>query len=134
VTAAALLISWLVSVYFVPYIGTLLLKSKPHAAGDQPHELFDTPFYTRFRSLVNWCVQHRWITIGLTIGTLVLGLVGMGKVQNQFFPDSSRLESGKNWFWTLPIPTRPSTRVPIVRPIVIQRCCTHQFTRLRKRV
>jgi multidrug efflux pump len=37
-------------------------------------------------------VQHRWITIGLTIGTLVLGLVGMGKVQNQFFPDSSRPE------------------------------------------
>jgi multidrug efflux pump subunit AcrB len=92
VTAAALLISWLVSVYFVPYLGTLLLKTKPHSAGDQPHELFDTPFYTRFRALVNWCVQHRWITIALTIGTLVLGLVGMGKVQNQFFPDSSRLE------------------------------------------
>ena len=34
VTAAALLISWLVSVYFVPYLGTLLLKTKPHAAGD----------------------------------------------------------------------------------------------------
>ncbi len=92
VTAAALLISWLVSVYFVPYLGTLLLKSKPHAEGEQPHELFDTPFYTRFRALVNWCVEHRWITIGLTIGTLVLGLAGMGKVQNQFFPDSSRLE------------------------------------------
>ncbi|WP_409970401.1 efflux RND transporter permease subunit, partial [Piscinibacter sp.] len=42
VTAAALLISWLVSVYFVPYLGTRLLKTKPHAAGDQPHELFDT--------------------------------------------------------------------------------------------
>jgi multidrug efflux pump subunit AcrB len=92
VTATALLISWLVSVYFVPYLGTLLLKTKPHAAGEQPHELFDTPFYTRFRALVNWCVQHRWITIGLTIGTLVLGLAGMGKVQNQFFPDSSRME------------------------------------------
>jgi multidrug efflux pump subunit AcrB len=92
VTAAALMISWLVSVYFVPYLGTLLLKTRPHAASDQPHELFDTPFYTRFRALVNWCVQHRWITIGLTIGTLVLGLVGMGRVQNQFFPDSSRLE------------------------------------------
>jgi multidrug efflux pump len=92
VTAAALLISWLVSVYFVPYLGTLLLKTKPHAASDQPHELFDTPFYSRFRALVNWCVQHRWITIGLTIGTLLLGLFGMGKVQNQFFPDSNRLE------------------------------------------
>ncbi|MEP6873229.1 MAG: efflux RND transporter permease subunit, partial [Burkholderiales bacterium] len=92
VTAAALLISWLVSVYFVPYLGVVLLKAKPHGAADQPHELFDTPFYARFRATVNWCVQHRWITIGLTIGTLVLGLVGMGKVQNQFFPDSSRPE------------------------------------------
>ena len=93
VTAAALLISWLVSVYFVPYLGTLLLKTKPHANGNgAPHELFDTPFYARFRALVNWCVKHRWITIALTIGTLVLGLAGMGKVQNQFFPDSSRLE------------------------------------------
>jgi len=92
VTAAALMISWFVSVYFVPYLGTLLLKVKPHAASDQPHELFDTPFYTKFRALVNWCVKHRWITIGLTIATLVLGIVGMGRVQNQFFPDSSRLE------------------------------------------
>ena len=96
VTAAALLISWFVSVYFVPYLGVWLLKAKPHAssenAADQPHELFDTPFYTRFRGTVNWCVQHRWITIGLTIGTLVLGIVGMGRVQNQFFPDSSRPE------------------------------------------
>ncbi|MCR5881854.1 efflux RND transporter permease subunit [Rhizobacter sp. J219] len=92
VTAAALLISWFVSVYFVPYLGTVLLKTKPHAADDQPHELFDTPFYSRFRALVDWCVQHRWITIGLTVGTLVLGVVGMGKVQNQFFPDSNRLE------------------------------------------
>jgi multidrug efflux pump len=93
VTAAALLISWFVSVYFVPYLGTLILKSRPHANGNgEPHELFDTPFYSRFRALVNWCVQHRWITIGLTVGTLALGIVGMGKVQNQFFPDSSRME------------------------------------------
>ncbi len=97
VTAAALLISWLVSVYFVPYLGTRLLKVPPHAksaAGgiDQPHELFDTPFYERFRSMVNWCVAHRWITIALTVASLALGVFGMSKVQNQFFPDSSRLE------------------------------------------
>lgn len=92
VTAAALLISWLVSVYFVPYLGTLLLKTPSHTQGQQPHELFDTPFYLRFRELVNWCVKHRWITLALTVGTLVLGMMGMGKVQNQFFPDSSRPE------------------------------------------
>ena len=31
VTAAALIISWVVSVYFVPYLGALLLKSHPAA-------------------------------------------------------------------------------------------------------
>ncbi len=30
VTVIALVLSWLVSVYFVPYLGTLLLKVKPH--------------------------------------------------------------------------------------------------------
>ena len=92
VTALALILSWIVSVYFVPYLGTLLLKPKPHAAADQPHELFDTPFYNHFRKAVNWCVEHRWLTIGATVLTFALGIVGMGKVQQQFFPDSSRPE------------------------------------------
>jgi multidrug efflux pump subunit AcrB len=92
VTAAALVISWVVSVYFVPYLGVLLLKVKPHAAGDSPHELFDSPFYARFRAMVGWCVRHKWITIAATVLSFVLGIVGMGKVQQQFFPDSSRPE------------------------------------------
>jgi len=94
VTSAALVISWLVSVYFVPYLGAWLLhtRSKLHEAGEGPHELFDTPFYTRFRGMVNWCVKHRWITIALTVLTFVAGIAGMGKVQQQFFPDSSRPE------------------------------------------
>ena len=93
VTSAALVISWLVSVYFVPYLGTRILRVSPHAGvAGEPHELFDTPFYARFRALVNWCVKHRWITIGLTIASLLLGLAGMGKVQQQFFPDSTRPE------------------------------------------
>ncbi len=91
VTSAALVISWVVSVYFVPYLGARFLRVKPHAEGES-HDLFDTPFYNRFRQLVGWCVDHRWITIGLTIGVFVLGLAGMGKVQQQFFPDSSRME------------------------------------------
>jgi len=105
VTVIALVLSWFVSVYFVPYLGKLLLKAPPHVAAleqvhghgavtpeVQPHELFDSPFYNRFRATVNWCVAHRWITIGATVLTFALGVVGMGKVQQQFFPDSSRPE------------------------------------------
>ncbi len=92
VTVIALLLSWWVSVFFVPYLGTLFLKVKPHQEGELPAELFDSPFYVRFRKMVNWCVQHRWLTIGATVLTFALGIVGMGKVQQQFFPDSSRPE------------------------------------------
>jgi multidrug efflux pump len=94
VTVIALVLSWLVSVYFVPYLGTLLLKAKPIPAGKDAdhHEHFDTPFYRAFRRTVDWCVEHRWITIGATVLTFALGIAGMGKVQQQFFPDSSRPE------------------------------------------
>jgi multidrug efflux pump len=100
VTVIALVLSWIVSVYFVPYLGTLLLKTPPHVvaateagqAHDEPHEMFDSPFYNAFRRLVNACVRHRWITIGATVALFVLGIAGMGRVQQQFFPDSSRPE------------------------------------------
>jgi multidrug efflux pump subunit AcrB len=92
VTVMALVLSWLVSVYFVPYLGTVILKIKPHDAGDEPHELFNTPFYNTFRKTVNWCVEHRWVTIGIMLLTFALGIFGMGRVQQQFFPDSARSE------------------------------------------
>ncbi|MCA3238403.1 MAG: efflux RND transporter permease subunit [Curvibacter sp.] len=99
VTSLALVLSWVVSVYFVPYLGRILLKAQPHhatsrvaVAADEPHEHFDTPFYNRFRKAVDWCVEYRWLTIGATVLTFALGIAGMGKVQQQFFPDSSRPE------------------------------------------
>jgi multidrug efflux pump len=90
VTVIALVLSWIVAVMFVPYLGMKLLKVKPHVGEVQ--EVFDGPFYDRFRATVDWCVEHRWITIGATILTFALGIVGMGQVQQQFFPDSSRPE------------------------------------------
>ncbi len=103
VTVIALLISWVVSVYFVPYLGLLILKHKKNQAmrdhtgahtddGADHQEHFDTAFYNTFRRMVNWCVKFRWITIGATLLVFALGVVGMGKVQQQFFPDSSRPE------------------------------------------
>ncbi len=93
VTAAALIISWVVSVYFVPYLGQWLLRTRPKMkAGEHTVDLYDSPFYSRLKSTVTWCVTHRWTTIAITIGALVLGFLGMGKVQQQFFPDSSRPE------------------------------------------
>ncbi len=105
VTVIALLVSWVASVVFVPLLGAWLLRVPPHVAAaraqalnsgeapaHEPHEVFDTPFYNSFRRLVRWCVVHRWLTIGATVALFALGVLGMGKVQQQFFPDSSRPE------------------------------------------
>ncbi len=92
VNALALIISWLVAVLFTPYLGYLLLKVKPSSSADGHHELFDTPFYSRFRSLVNWCVEWRKTTIIITLSVFGLGVYGFKFIEQQFFPDSSRTE------------------------------------------
>ncbi|TFV98624.1 efflux RND transporter permease subunit [Oxalobacteraceae bacterium OM1] len=92
VNALALLISWVAAVLFTPYIGFLLLKVKPAAGADGHHELFNTPFYARFRRLVHRCVEWRKTTVALTLGVFALGLFGFRFIEQQFFPDSSRPE------------------------------------------
>ena len=62
VTVVALVLSWIVSVYFVPYLGTLLLKVKPHDPDAPPHELFDTRFY-------NALSPHRELVRASTAGS-----------------------------------------------------------------
>ncbi len=105
VTVIALLVSWVASVMFVPLLGAWLLRVPPHVAAaraaalnnsasahDEPHEVFDTPFYNSFRRLMRWCMVHRWLTIGATALLFGLGVFGMTRVQQQFFPDSVRPE------------------------------------------
>lgn len=72
VTAIALVLSWFVAVIFVPYIGYWLLKKPKDGEGHA--EVFDTPFYQRFRQWIEVCVNHRWITIAVT----VLAFIGGG--------------------------------------------------------
>jgi len=113
----ALLISWLAAVVAIPWLGYKLLPDPraPHrpnplarrlprvaalaaklGLGGPPHaedhDVYSTPFYSRFRRLVSWCVARRWLVIGLTACLFVLAIVGMNKVQKQFFPNSTRLE------------------------------------------
>ncbi|MES2149128.1 MAG: efflux RND transporter permease subunit [Pseudomonadota bacterium] len=90
VNALALLISWVVAVVFTPYIGFMLLKVAPHADGHT--ELFNTPGFMRFRSVVNWCVEWRKTTIVLSMAVFGLGVFGFNFIEKQFFPDSSRPE------------------------------------------
>jgi multidrug efflux pump len=93
VTAIALLVSWVVSVLFVPYLGYKLLPEFRKAGAHADHAaVYAKPFYRRFRALVQWCVEHRWTVIGATAAVFLASVVGFRFVQQQFFPSASRPE------------------------------------------
>jgi multidrug efflux pump len=111
VSAIALIISWFAAVIFVPYLGYHLLPDYNKApqssrlaswfkktlnltdsAQNHHHDIYNTAFYNKFRGLVTACVRYRKTVIAITLVLFVLSVAGFGQVQQQFFPDSTRLE------------------------------------------
>src|SRR6266849_4793356 len=91
VTGYALITSWVVAVVFTPYLGVTLLpeiKTLDHAY----EHIYSTSRYNRFRRLVAWSVQHKFVVAAAVIGALLLAGVGMTLVKQQFFPNSDRPE------------------------------------------
>ncbi|HET6720072.1 MAG TPA: efflux RND transporter permease subunit, partial [Rhodocyclaceae bacterium] len=95
VVSIALIASWIVAVIFTPYIGfkTLNVDKLRAIAEAHPGGIYETAFYRRFRRLLEWCLVHRRLVIGITVATFVLSIVGfvLG-VDKQFFPSSNRPE------------------------------------------
>ena len=95
VVVLALLISWVAAVVFIPYFGYKLLPDghgakEKHGGGH--HDPYQSGFYTRFRRVLEWCLERRWTVIFVTVGAFAVSVAGFGLVQQQFFPDSTRLE------------------------------------------
>ncbi|MCP4996240.1 MAG: efflux RND transporter permease subunit [Gammaproteobacteria bacterium] len=90
VVGIALLISWLVAVLFIPFLGYRLLPtpSSKHVESD----LYQRPFYRLFRRLVGWSVRWRWLVIVFTLGIFAASLFGFKYVDQNFFPTSNRPE------------------------------------------
>ena len=88
----ALIVSWLVAVIFTPYLGVKMLPEiKPVEGGHQA--IYDTPSYQRLRRLITFAVRHKFVVSGIVGIALVLSVVGMGSVKQQFFPTSDRPEA-----------------------------------------
>lgn len=122
VVVLALILSWIVAVVFIPYLGDKLLPDREqmlasHGVGfigafrtslarrlppaiatwvapDAVHHdnPYDTPFYARFRGLVAWCVRHRKTVLLVTVLAFVGSVAMFRFIPQQFFPSSTRLE------------------------------------------
>jgi multidrug efflux pump subunit AcrB len=90
VVGAALIASWLVAVWFTPWLGAKLLPTPKRVTHHEA--LYDTRPYRALRRVVAWCVDHRIVVLLTTVAVLGAGFVGMGATRKQFFPTSARLE------------------------------------------
>jgi multidrug efflux pump subunit AcrB len=68
----------------------------PHAIRRLTHDgqpdVYDTPFYTRLRAVIDACLRHRWRVLAGTIALFVVAMAAFGNIPKQFFPSSDRPE------------------------------------------
>ncbi|MDR3475702.1 MAG: efflux RND transporter permease subunit, partial [Devosia sp.] len=93
VIAVSLVVSWIVAVLFTPLLGVTLLPATMKGHQEKGKSLFARTF----DRALEFCMGHRWITIGATLAVFALSIVGMGFVQQQFFPSSDRPELIIDW-------------------------------------
>ncbi|MGE8479003.1 MAG: efflux RND transporter permease subunit [Pseudomonas shirazensis] len=88
VIAVALIVSWVVAVFFAPVLGVHILKANKV----KEHEAKTGRVGRAFEHGLLWCMRNRWWTIIGTVLIFALALFSMRFVQNQFFPSSDRPE------------------------------------------
>lgn len=91
VVGIALVVSWFVAVIVTPYLGYQLLPARAGAA-HHAEGGYDGRLYRTLRRGIDFSLRARWLVIALTIAALGAAIVGMGFVQQQFFPTSARPE------------------------------------------
>ncbi len=88
VVGLSLVLSWFVAVLFVPFLGAALLPVSRHVA----HDRRPSRLARGFGAVVAWCVRRRWVVIGGTLAAFAIAMGSFGRIQQQFFPASDRLE------------------------------------------
>ncbi|MCB2094196.1 MAG: efflux RND transporter permease subunit [Rhodobacteraceae bacterium] len=87
VIAVSLLVSWIVAVLFAPLIGVTLLPATMKHHSDVPGR-----FRRAFHMVLRAAMRFRWVTILLTVAAFGFSVFGMRFVEQQFFPNSDRVE------------------------------------------
>lgn len=87
VVGISLMISWFIALLMTPQQCLLFLSSKKE---ENQTDEFHTPFYNKFRKLVQWVMRYRLISVSVLLIALALSFIGFQYVVKLFFPNSTR--------------------------------------------
>jgi multidrug efflux pump subunit AcrB len=86
--AISLSLSWLLAITVTPLQCVSLLPDVKEGGGDP----YGGGLYRVFRGVLSSAVRARFVTLAITIGLMVAAVIGFGRIEQMFFPDSTRLQ------------------------------------------
>ena len=92
VIAAALLLSWVVSVMVAPLLGYHIIRIKPKRDEKGEALLHQGRFYRVFRRVLEAFLAHRRLVLGVTALVFAASIALLGACRQDFFPPSLRPE------------------------------------------
>ncbi len=88
----SLMMSWVTAVTATPLFCYMFIKPKPKTDQAQSEDAYGGKFYQVYRKFLSKCIRFRWITMAVMGGLLAVSLLGFGKVNQSFFPNSTRAQ------------------------------------------
>jgi multidrug efflux pump subunit AcrB len=87
VMTSSLGLSWVLAITLIPLF---CLRFLPKAKDDVKSDPYAGIVYRSYRIFLTNCLRHRFVTIILLGGIFVVSLIGLGRVEQSFFPGSDR--------------------------------------------
>ncbi len=92
VISIALIFSWIVSVMVAPLYGYYLIRVKVKKDEEGNIDPYQSWFYTLFRKVLVWFLNHRRVVLCTTVAVFAVSLFLMKFIKQEFFPPSLRPE------------------------------------------
>ncbi len=82
----SLTLSWILGITTTPLFGSMFLRVKDDGGKDP----YGSLLFRGYRAFLEFCIRNRWVTVLAMVGLLFAAVHGWGKVENSFFPPSTR--------------------------------------------
>jgi len=87
-------LSWVTAVTVTPVLAAMVLPGGVDASAKQDADdedaAYSSGFYGAYRGLLAGCIKQRWLTVAVVLAVFAASIVGFGRVDRSFFPDSTR--------------------------------------------
>jgi len=84
----SLMLSWVTAVTITPLLSVMFLKAEKLKDGDS--DPYGGGFYGTFKRFLGGCIRLRWLTVAVVLVVFGAALMGFGRLEQSFFPNSTR--------------------------------------------